>query len=53
VFEGNERARRFYTSCGWKPTGERRLDDWTVIPELRLVRGARQTPDHGQPNRSR
>ncbi len=53
VFEGNERARRFYTSCGWTPTGERRLDDWTVIPELRLVCGARQTADDGQPSRCR
>lgn len=38
VFEGNGRARAFYARAGWVPTGERRVDDWTLIPELRLVR---------------
>lgn len=38
VFEGNDQARAFYALTGWQPIGERRLDAWTKIPELRLVR---------------
>lgn len=38
VFEGHDPARAFYALAGWQPTGERRLDTWTEIPELRLVR---------------
>jgi len=45
VFEGNDQARRFYTQTGWRPTGERRLDDWTNIPELGLVRDVVGKPD--------
>lgn len=46
VFEGNERARRFYARTGWSPTGERHVDEWTAIPELRLVRDrVRDSPD--------
>jgi len=40
VFEGNDRARRFYERTGWEPTGERRRDEWTEVPELRLRRQA-------------
>jgi GNAT superfamily N-acetyltransferase len=46
VFEGNERARRFYARTGWSPTSERHVDEWTAIPELRLVRDwVRESPD--------
>jgi 2-(1,2-epoxy-1,2-dihydrophenyl)acetyl-CoA isomerase len=38
VFEGNARARAFYGKHGWRPTGERRIDAGTRIPELRLAR---------------
>jgi len=41
VFEGNERARRFYARTGWAATGDRRQDEWTQIPELRLTRRRR------------
>ena len=38
VFEANERARRSYAKTGWVETGERSVDAWTGVPELRLVR---------------
>jgi hypothetical protein len=38
VFEGNDQARAFYALTGWQSTGERRLDAWTELSELRLVR---------------
>lgn len=38
VFEGNQRARQFYAATGWQETGDRKVDDWTAIPELRLIR---------------
>lgn len=38
TFEDARQARRFYALAGWSPTGERRSDDWTGVPEVRLVR---------------
>jgi GNAT superfamily N-acetyltransferase len=38
VFEGNVRARAFYAKTGWRPTGQRRIDSGTRIPELQLGR---------------
>ena len=40
VFEGNQRARQFYAATGWHETSDRHVDDWTAIPELRLIRDA-------------
>jgi GNAT superfamily N-acetyltransferase len=44
VFEGNTRARAFYGKTGWQPTGDRRIDPGTGIPEIRLVRDAATPP---------
>ena len=38
VFEGNERALRFYATAGFEPDGGRRLDPGFGVPELRLRR---------------
>ena len=38
VFEGNERALRFYRSAGFEPDGGRKLDPAHGVPELRLRR---------------
>lgn len=38
VFEGNQHARRFYTSFGFSPTGERRVEAAYGAEEVRLSR---------------
>jgi 2-(1,2-epoxy-1,2-dihydrophenyl)acetyl-CoA isomerase len=38
VFEQNPRARAFYARHGFVPDGARATDDWTGLPEVRLVR---------------
>jgi GNAT superfamily N-acetyltransferase len=41
VFEGNDRARRFYETCGFGPDGMRKLMDFgEPVPEVRYRRPA-------------
>jgi RimJ/RimL family protein N-acetyltransferase len=44
VLETNERARRFYAAAGWRPDGDRKIDESFGIP-LAEVRYARDLPD--------
>ncbi|QIS05287.1 GNAT family N-acetyltransferase [Nocardia brasiliensis] len=50
VFEDNPRARAFYRRHGFRPDGARKIEPFTAVLELRMVRRARENEPGTRPS---